>query len=104
MPPEPAHRQGGCPIRPGATGEELRNAANSAAIHSRVRVRLYSHVSVALIASLLMAAPHVHTRAVERSVAITFDDLPGEGAGTVVPDAAGLEALSRKLLIAIRQH
>ena len=35
----------------------------------------------------LMAAPHVHTRAVQRSVAITFDNPPGTGAGTVVPDA-----------------
>src|SRR5262245_11518191 len=69
-----------------------------------MRVRLYSHASVALIAALLMAVPHVHTRAIDRSVAITFDDLPGAGAGTVVPDTAGLETLSRKLLVALRQH
>ena len=69
-----------------------------------MHVRLYSHVSLALIAALLITAPHLHTLAVERSVAITFDDLPGAGAGTVVPDAAGLEALSRKLLSALRLH
>src|SRR6185369_4328459 len=82
----------------------VENAARTAALHFRMRVRLYSHVSVALVAALLITAPHLHTRAVERSVAITFDDLPGAGAGTVVPDTAGLEALSRKLLIALRQH
>ena len=57
-----------------------------------------------IAAALLIAVPHLHTRAIERSVAITFDDLPGTSAGAIVTDSAGLEALSRKLLTAVRRH
>lgn len=62
------------------------------------------HAPLALVAALLMVVPHLQTRAVERSVAITFDDLPGTAAGVTVNDPAGLEALSRQLLAAIGEH
>ena len=62
------------------------------------------HAPLGLIAALLIAVPHLHTRAVERSIAITFDDLPGTGAGVAVNDSSGLEALSRQLLTAVRRH
>jgi peptidoglycan/xylan/chitin deacetylase (PgdA/CDA1 family) len=44
------------------------------------------------------------TRAIERTVAVTFDDLPATSAGAEASDTAGLEDLTRRLLSAVRQH
>ena len=57
-----------------------------------------------LVAGLLTAVPHLQTQAVERSVAITFDDLPATPAGAVADDSASLEALTRKLITAVQRH
>jgi peptidoglycan/xylan/chitin deacetylase (PgdA/CDA1 family) len=40
----------------------------------------------------------------QRTVAVTFDDLPATQSGVVANDVAGLEALTRKLLTAVRSH
>ena len=58
---------------------------------------------VALAALLLTAAAVPQTQPVERSVAVTFDDLPATTAGVVSNDVASLEALTTKLLGAVRE-
>jgi peptidoglycan/xylan/chitin deacetylase (PgdA/CDA1 family) len=58
---------------------------------------------VALAGLLLTAAAVPHTQPVERVVAVTFDDLPATTAGVVANDVASLEALTTKLLSAVRE-
>src|SRR5688572_29174556 len=41
------------------------------------------------------------TRAAERAVAVTFDDLPATSAGAMVDDGGNLEELTRQLLNAV---
>ena len=43
-------------------------------------------------------------RAGDRSVAVTFDDLPGAAASLVSNDVAGVRENTRKLLAAVREH
>jgi peptidoglycan/xylan/chitin deacetylase (PgdA/CDA1 family) len=57
-----------------------------------------------LAALVLTAAAVPDTRAIERTVAVTFDDLPATSAGAVSAETAILEDLTRRLLTAIRQH
>lgn len=59
---------------------------------------------VALAALLLAGAATPHTGAPERTVAVTFDDLPATTAGVVANDVASLEKLTRQLLSAVRKH
>jgi peptidoglycan/xylan/chitin deacetylase (PgdA/CDA1 family) len=54
-------------------------------------------------AASLPARPPGQT-ATPRAVAVTFDDLPATAAGVVRNDPASLEALTRKLLGAVRKH
>jgi peptidoglycan/xylan/chitin deacetylase (PgdA/CDA1 family) len=57
-----------------------------------------------LVAALLLAAMAIpRGRAVERTVAVTFDDLPATAAGAVANDVASLEDLTRRLLSAVRK-
>jgi peptidoglycan/xylan/chitin deacetylase (PgdA/CDA1 family) len=57
------------------------------------------------LAALLLAVDAIpHTRAPERAVAVTFDDLPATPAGVVANDVASLQELTRKLLSAVRKH
>jgi peptidoglycan/xylan/chitin deacetylase (PgdA/CDA1 family) len=58
-----------------------------------------------LVAALLLAAMAIpRGRAVERTVAVTFDDLPATAAGAVANDVASLEDLTRRLLSAVRKY
>jgi peptidoglycan/xylan/chitin deacetylase (PgdA/CDA1 family) len=59
---------------------------------------------LALAAVLLAVDAIPHTRAPERAVAVTFDDLPATPAGVVANDVASLQELTRKLLSAVRKH
>ena len=59
---------------------------------------------LALAALVLTATAVPDTRAIEWTVAVTFDDLPATSAGVVAADTAGLEDLTRRLLTAVRQH
>ena len=43
-------------------------------------------------------------RAIERTVAVTFDDLPATSAGAVATDTASLEDLTRRLVTTVRQR
>jgi len=64
-----------------------------------------THAAIApltLAALLLSASPHPF--AVDRAVAVTFDDLPATPAGAVASDVESLEALTRRLLTAVREH
>ena len=61
-------------------------------------------IPVALIAFRLSAGSIAHTQAIERAVAVTFDDLPATPAGMVANDVANLAELTRKLLNAVRRH
>ena len=55
--------------------------------------------------ALLLASPATPlTPAGDRAVVVTFDDLPATAAGVVANDVVGLEALTRKLLGAVRKH
>ena len=57
------------------------------------------------LAALVLAVDAVpQTRAPERAVAVTFDDLPATQAGVVANDVASLQELTRKLLSAVRKH
>jgi peptidoglycan-N-acetylglucosamine deacetylase len=57
------------------------------------------------LAALVLAVDAIpHTRAPERAVAVTFDDLPATPAGVVANDVASLQELTRKLLSAVRKH
>ena len=58
----------------------------------------------ALTALLLAHDAIPRTRAAERAVAVTFDDLPATPAGVVANDVASLQKLTRKLLSAVRKH
>jgi peptidoglycan/xylan/chitin deacetylase (PgdA/CDA1 family) len=60
----------------------------------------------ALISIALLVAPPAGPRplAVDRAVAVTFDDLPATPAGVVANDVAGLETLTRKLLGAVQKY
>jgi peptidoglycan/xylan/chitin deacetylase (PgdA/CDA1 family) len=57
---------------------------------------------VTLAALLLCASPY--TLALDRAVAVTFDDLPATVAGAIANDVDSLEVLTRKLLTAVRAH
>jgi peptidoglycan/xylan/chitin deacetylase (PgdA/CDA1 family) len=59
---------------------------------------------VASTALLLAAAASLHIGAAERTVAVTFDDLPATSAGSVANDVASLEQLTGKLLSAVRKY
>jgi peptidoglycan-N-acetylglucosamine deacetylase len=59
---------------------------------------------LALTALLLAADTPPRTRAAERTLAVTFDDLPATSAGVVANDVASLEELTRKLLTAVRKY
>jgi peptidoglycan/xylan/chitin deacetylase (PgdA/CDA1 family) len=59
---------------------------------------------VALAALLLAVIATPRTAAPERTVAVTFDDLPATTAGVVANDVASLEKLTRQLLSAVRKH
>jgi peptidoglycan-N-acetylglucosamine deacetylase len=56
------------------------------------------------LTALLAADAISRTRPAERAVAVTFDDLPATPTGVVANDVASLEALTRKLLSAVRKH
>jgi peptidoglycan/xylan/chitin deacetylase (PgdA/CDA1 family) len=57
------------------------------------------------LAALLLAVDAVpQPRAPERTVAVTFDDLPATPPGVVANDVASLQDLTRKLLSAVRTH
>jgi peptidoglycan/xylan/chitin deacetylase (PgdA/CDA1 family) len=59
---------------------------------------------LAVGALLLAFAALPHTPPPERTVAVTFDDLPATPAGVVADDVASLEELTRKLLTAVRTY
>jgi peptidoglycan/xylan/chitin deacetylase (PgdA/CDA1 family) len=59
---------------------------------------------LALTALLLPADAIPRTPAVDRAIAVTFDDLPATPAGVVANDVASLEELTRKLLTAVRRY
>jgi peptidoglycan/xylan/chitin deacetylase (PgdA/CDA1 family) len=59
---------------------------------------------LALTALLVSTDAVPRTRAVERTVAVTFDDLPATSAGVAANDIASLQALTRKLLRAVRKY
>lgn len=85
----------------------------------RLRVRASRVPSVLCLSALIFAVgatPHTdapppervvsrgQTVAAERSVAVTFDDLPATTAGVVSNDVASLDKLTRQLLSAVRKH
>ena len=57
-----------------------------------------------MTALLLTAIAVPRGRAGERTVAVTFDDLPATSAGAVANDVASLEDLTRRLLSAVRKY
>ena len=61
-------------------------------------------IPAALIALLPSAGNVPRSRAADRAVAVTFDDLPATSAGIVANDLATLNELTRKLLNAVRQY
>lgn len=63
----------------------------------------YAAIAAAGLAALLLSASP-HPLAVDRAVAVTFDDLPATEAGAVATDVESLEALTRKLLTAVRER
>jgi len=68
-----------------------------------MHTRVFS--SVLAFSALLVSADAVpRTRATGRTVAVTFDDLPATAAGVSATDIASLEALTRKLLRAVRKY
>ena len=69
-----------------------------------MRANRFLSALLALTALLLAADAIPRTRAAERTVAVTFDDLPATAAGVVANDVASLEELTRKLLIAVRKY
>lgn len=64
---------------------------------SRVRGPLLAVAALLAVGAMPAATP-------ERAVAVTFDDLPATSAGVVATDVASLEAMTRKLLAAVRTH
>jgi peptidoglycan/xylan/chitin deacetylase (PgdA/CDA1 family) len=69
-----------------------------------MRSRLALTAVLALAALPLVVGAIPHARAAERTVAVTFDDLPATPTGVVDQDVAGLQAVTRKLLRAVRAH
>jgi len=69
-------------------------------------MRIIRAATGALISIALLVAPSARPRplAVDRAVAVTFDDLPATPAGVVGNDVVGLEALTRKLLEAVQKY
>ena len=61
-------------------------------------------VAGTVLTTVLMLAAAVRSQPGGRSVVVTFDDLPANPAGSVSRDPASLEALTRKLLDAVRRH
>jgi peptidoglycan/xylan/chitin deacetylase (PgdA/CDA1 family) len=59
---------------------------------------------LAVGALLLAVVALPYTSAPQRTVAVTFDDLPATPAGAVANDVASLEELTRKLLSAVRAY
>ncbi len=53
---------------------------------------------------VVMMAPWVHAQRGTRSVAVTFDDLPANLAGSVANDAPSIQSLTRNLIDAVRRH
>ena len=69
-----------------------------------MRTSRFLSTLLALAAILLAVDAIPHTRAPERAVAVTFDDLPATPAGVVANDVASLKELTRKLLSAVRKY
>jgi peptidoglycan/xylan/chitin deacetylase (PgdA/CDA1 family) len=61
-------------------------------------------VLLLLAALLLASAPRAQPPAVQRAVAVTFDDLPAQSAATVANDVPSLQVLTRKLLSAVQTY
>jgi len=61
-------------------------------------------IPIALAVLVPAAGTISHPLAADRSVAVTFDDLPANPAGVVANDVASLNELTRKLLNAVRRH
>jgi peptidoglycan/xylan/chitin deacetylase (PgdA/CDA1 family) len=57
-----------------------------------------------ILLALFVSLAAARQPAVDRAVAITFDDLPATPAGTATNDVAGLETLTRKLLATVQRH
>jgi peptidoglycan/xylan/chitin deacetylase (PgdA/CDA1 family) len=69
-----------------------------------MRAMCFLNALLALTALLLAGDTSPRTPAAERTVAVTFDDLPATPAGVVTDDVASLEELTRKLLTAVRKY
>src|SRR5688500_7837343 len=61
-------------------------------------------IAVALAVIFPAAGAVSQTRIAERTVAVTFDDLPATAAGMVANDVSRLNEMTRKLLSAVRRH
>ena len=66
--------------------------------------RRFLSALLTFIALLLVANAVPRSSAPERTVAVTFDDLPATPPGVVANDVASLEELTRKLLTAVRKY
>jgi peptidoglycan/xylan/chitin deacetylase (PgdA/CDA1 family) len=69
-----------------------------------MRMSRFLGTLLALGALLPAVAAIPQSRAPERTVAVTFDDLPATRAGVVANDVASLEKLTGKLMSAVRKH
>ncbi|RPJ84107.1 MAG: polysaccharide deacetylase, partial [Acidobacteria bacterium] len=69
-----------------------------------MRIRRCLRTRLAVGALLLAVEALPHTSPPERTVAVTFDDLPATPAGVVANDVPSLRELTRKLLSAVRAH
>ena len=67
-------------------------------------MRIKRPALLAVIAVLLNVSAGSQAPAADRTVAVTFDDLPASAGGTVATDTASLEDLTRRLVTVIRQH
>jgi peptidoglycan/xylan/chitin deacetylase (PgdA/CDA1 family) len=93
----------------GALAEEDRHHTDQASrtisgLSCLMRIRAVVSGVVVLTALLLPSPAVPQPAAVERTVAVTFDDLPATPPGVVANDVASLEAVTRKLLGALRKH
>jgi len=70
----------------------------------QVRTSRYLGTLLAFAPLLLAVDAIPHTRAPERTVAVSFDDLPATPAGVVANDIASLKELTSKLLSAVRKY
>jgi peptidoglycan/xylan/chitin deacetylase (PgdA/CDA1 family) len=85
-------------------GMNLR-ACRPAAVHSRaMRTRTSVSLVALILGALAIVVPHGQSRPPQRTVAVTFDDLPATSTGVVADDPASLEAMTRRLLQAVREH